>query len=147
MKYFDISLSFLQSPRLTNSNVIVFSYVLIRFIAESIDDDQRKPEKLSLKKKGIGSEARSERTANADADLQLLNEAERGRLLQKQKKRRLQGREDEVCYNSLIILVYHLLRRLCLLVFPHLSYLPFLSLSPVSYCCAKLSIWLEYPNM
>ncbi|KAJ4709026.1 Peptidyl-prolyl cis-trans isomerase [Melia azedarach] len=64
--------------------------------AEKTDDDQRKPEKLSLKKKGLGSEVRAERMANADADLQLLNEAERGRLLQKQKKRRLQGREDEV---------------------------------------------------
>lgn len=50
-----------------------------------------------MKKKGIGSEARAERMANADTDLQLLNEAERGRQLQKQKKRRLQGREDEVC--------------------------------------------------
>lgn len=61
-------------------------------------DDSHKPrvEKLSLKKKGIGSEARVELLANADADLQLLNEAERGRQLNKQKKRRLQGREDEV---------------------------------------------------
>ncbi|KAL2318016.1 hypothetical protein Fmac_031892 [Flemingia macrophylla] len=64
--------------------------------AASVDDDQPKVEKLSLKKKGVGSEARAERMANADADLQLLNKAERGRQLQKQKKRRLQGREDEV---------------------------------------------------
>lgn len=63
-------------------------------------DDQPRLEKLSLKKKGIGSEARAERMANADADLQLLNDAERGRQLQKQKKRRLQGREDEV-FNKL----------------------------------------------
>ncbi|XWS26439.1 hypothetical protein CRYUN_Cryun26dG0032600 [Craigia yunnanensis] len=63
---------------------------------ESIDDDQPRVEKLSLKKKGMGSEARAERRANADTDLQLFSEAERGRLLQKQKKRRLQGREDEV---------------------------------------------------
>ncbi|CAN6539639.1 unnamed protein product [Malus baccata var. baccata] len=63
---------------------------------ESIDDDQQKVDKLSLKKKGIGSEARAERMANADADLQLLGEAERGRQLQKQRKRRNQGREDEV---------------------------------------------------
>lgn len=130
MKYFDILLSFLRSPRLINSNVILFSSVLIRSIAESTDDDQRKPEKLSLKKKGIGSEARAERVANADADLHLLNEAERGRLLQKQKKRRLQGREDEVCYNSLI-LVYHLLRRSWpILVSPHLSYLSLLHFLP-----------------
>jgi peptidyl-prolyl cis-trans isomerase SDCCAG10 len=51
-----------------------------------------------MKKRGLGSEARAERMANADADLQLLGEAERGRQLQKQKKRRLQGREDEVSY-------------------------------------------------
>lgn len=82
---------------------------------------------MSLKKKGMGSEARAERMANADADLQLLNESERGRLLQKQKKRRLQGREDEVCYNSLIILVYHFLRKLVSPPsFPPSSYLPFL---------------------
>ncbi|XWS72424.1 hypothetical protein CRYUN_Cryun02cG0038300 [Craigia yunnanensis] len=64
--------------------------------ASSIDDDQPWVEKLSLKKKGMGSEAKAERMANADADLQLFSEAEWGRLLQKQKKRRLQGREDEV---------------------------------------------------
>lgn len=55
-----------------------------------------------MKKKGIGSEARAEQMANADADLQLLNEAEKGRQLRKQKKRRLQGREDEVCYDFVI---------------------------------------------
>ncbi|KAK7261017.1 hypothetical protein RIF29_27320 [Crotalaria pallida] len=64
--------------------------------AVSVDDDQPRMDKLSLKKKGIGSEAKAERMANADADLQLLSEAERGRHLQKQKKRRLHGREDEV---------------------------------------------------
>ncbi|OMO66985.1 hypothetical protein CCACVL1_20885 [Corchorus capsularis] len=63
---------------------------------ESSDDDQPRVEKLSIKKKGLGSEARAERMAKADTDLQLYNEAERGRLLQKQKKRRLQGREDEI---------------------------------------------------
>ncbi|KAF5467957.1 hypothetical protein F2P56_012158 [Juglans regia] len=68
----------------------------LRPSAESIDDDQPRAEKLSLKKKGIGSEARAERMAIADSDLQLLGDAERGRQLQKQKKRRLQGREDEV---------------------------------------------------
>ncbi|KAL1353395.1 hypothetical protein HN51_017346 [Arachis hypogaea] len=69
-----------------------------RVVDDDDDDDDDKPraEKLSLKKKGIGSEARAERIANADADLQLLNEAERGRQLQKQKRRRLQGREDDV---------------------------------------------------
>ncbi|KAL2935392.1 Peptidyl-prolyl cis-trans isomerase CYP57 [Bienertia sinuspersici] len=59
-------------------------------------DDQRKVGKLSIRKKGIGSEARQVRMANADTDLQLLNNAERERLLQKQKKRRLKGREDDV---------------------------------------------------
>ncbi|KAJ7966402.1 putative Peptidyl-prolyl cis-trans isomerase [Quillaja saponaria] len=59
------------------------------------DDEQPRVDKLSLKR-GIGSEARAERIANADTDLQLFNEAERGRQLQKQKKRRLHGREDEV---------------------------------------------------
>ncbi|KAL3500806.1 hypothetical protein ACH5RR_039899 [Cinchona calisaya] len=60
------------------------------------DDDRLKAEKLSLKKKGLGSEARAELMANADADLQLMNNAERERQLQKQKKRRRQGHEDEV---------------------------------------------------
>ncbi|KHG18354.1 Peptidyl-prolyl cis-trans isomerase CWC27 [Gossypium arboreum] len=63
---------------------------------QSTDDDQPRVEKLSLKKKGMGSEAKAERMAKADADLQLFSEAERGRLLQKQKKRRLRGREDDV---------------------------------------------------
>lgn len=52
-----------------------------------------------MKKKGIGSEAKAERMANADADLQLFNESEKTRQLQKQKKRRVQGREDEVFYD------------------------------------------------
>ncbi|KAL7159172.1 hypothetical protein ABFS83_01G010500 [Erythranthe nasuta] len=59
-------------------------------------DERPKATKLSLKKKGIGSEARAERMANADADLQLLGEAERERQLQKQKRRRRQGQEDEI---------------------------------------------------
>ncbi|XVE70881.1 hypothetical protein DITRI_Ditri10aG0105800 [Diplodiscus trichospermus] len=67
-----------------------------RYNDESVDNDEPRVEKLSLKKKGIGSEARAKRMANADSDLQLFSEAERGRLLRKQKKRRLQGREDEV---------------------------------------------------
>ncbi|KAJ8448810.1 hypothetical protein Cgig2_011431 [Carnegiea gigantea] len=58
-------------------------------------DDQKKVGKLSIKKKGIGSEARADRMANADTDLQLLNNSERERLLQKQKKRRIKGREDD----------------------------------------------------
>lgn len=61
-------------------------------------------EKLALKKKGIGSEARAEQAANADADLQLFNNAERGRQLQKQKKRRRQGHEEEVCDSVYVVL-------------------------------------------
>ncbi|XP_054818514.1 peptidyl-prolyl cis-trans isomerase CYP57 isoform X1 [Prosopis cineraria] len=68
----------------------------IRSNAVSVDDDQPRVEKLSMKKRGIGSEARAERMANADVDLQLFNESEKNRQLQKQKKRRVQGREDEV---------------------------------------------------
>lgn len=58
----------------------------------------------------MGSEARAQRMSTADTDLQLFNEAERGRLLQKQKKRRLQGREDDVCDEiSGLIVVFPLL--------------------------------------
>ncbi|CAN0918544.1 Peptidyl-prolyl cis-trans isomerase CYP57 [Linum grandiflorum] len=64
--------------------------------AESSEDDKPRLEKLSLKKKGTGSEVRAERMATADTELQLYGEAERGRLLQKQKKRRIGRREDEV---------------------------------------------------
>lgn len=65
--------------------------------SEESDEDGHKAGKLSLKKKGIGSEARVERFAKADSDLQLLNKAEQERQLQKQRKRRHQGREDTVC--------------------------------------------------
>lgn len=75
------------------------------------DDDQDhrlpKSQKLSMKKKGIGSEASAERTSRGDANLQLLNPAEQERHLQKQKKRRLQGREDEVV-NFLLSYKFHL---------------------------------------
>ncbi|XP_068634468.1 peptidyl-prolyl cis-trans isomerase CYP57 [Aristolochia californica] len=54
-----------------------------------------KKEKLSLKKKGIGSEARAEQMAKADGDLQLLGQAEQERYMHKQRKRRVQGREEE----------------------------------------------------
>ncbi|XP_073129450.1 peptidyl-prolyl cis-trans isomerase CYP57 [Henckelia pumila] len=59
-------------------------------------DEKPKLNKLSIKRKGIGSEARAERLANADSDLQLLGVAERERQLQKQKRRRRQGHEDDV---------------------------------------------------
>ncbi|RRT83865.1 hypothetical protein B296_00008506 [Ensete ventricosum] len=54
-----------------------------------------------MKKKGMGSEARAELMAKADADLELLNHAEQERQLQKQKKRRNQGREEDVCAHTL----------------------------------------------
>lgn len=62
------------------------------------NDGQPKVERLFMKKKGIGSDAKAERMATADADLQLLSGAERERQLLKQKKRRRHGHEDEVCY-------------------------------------------------
>lgn len=83
-------------PKQNGSSSSTDRQVSARSNSESFNDDQPKVEKLSMKKKGVGSEARAVRMANADADLQLLGETERGRLLQKQKKRRLQGREDDV---------------------------------------------------
>lgn len=62
-------------------------------------------EKLSLKKKGIGSEAKAERLENGDADLQLYNASERARQLHKLKKRRMQGNEDAVsCLQELLVI-------------------------------------------
>ncbi|KAK8948752.1 Peptidyl-prolyl cis-trans isomerase-like 2 [Platanthera zijinensis] len=63
------------------------------------DDDNNverkaKVDKLFVKKKGIGSEARTEQMALADSDLQLLSRAEKQRQIQKQKKRRNQGRDE-----------------------------------------------------
>uniref|UniRef100_A0A7N0RF10 PPIase cyclophilin-type domain-containing protein n=1 Tax=Kalanchoe fedtschenkoi TaxID=63787 RepID=A0A7N0RF10_KALFE len=64
--------------------------------ADAEIEDLPKKDKLYLKKKGIGSDARAERMAKADSDVQLLNESERARHLQKLKKRRIKGREDDV---------------------------------------------------
>ncbi|KAK4372899.1 hypothetical protein RND71_008283 [Anisodus tanguticus] len=61
------------------------------------DDDRPKVNKLSLKRKGIGSEARAERMANANTDLQLLSGPERERQLLKQKRRGRKGQEEDVC--------------------------------------------------
>lgn len=80
------------------------------------DDDGRKAGKLSLKKKGIGSEARVERLAKADSDLQLLNKAEQERQLQKQRKRRHQGREDSVCL-YFIVYLHFTLSKICITQF------------------------------
>ncbi|CAI0448391.1 unnamed protein product [Linum tenue] len=90
----DYPSSLMQTDTASQLNDV--AHTLIRSNAESTEDEKRRVEKLSLKKKGMGSEARAERTATADTDLQLYNEAERGRLLQKQKKRRIGRREDEV---------------------------------------------------
>ncbi|KAG6508703.1 hypothetical protein ZIOFF_034083 [Zingiber officinale] len=54
-----------------------------------------KVEKLSMKKMGIGSEARADLMDKADADMELLNHAEQERQLLKQKRRRNQGREGD----------------------------------------------------
>ncbi|XP_037405741.1 peptidyl-prolyl cis-trans isomerase CYP57-like [Triticum dicoccoides] len=61
------------------------------------DDDHQssKSRKLSLKKKGVGSEANTERMSRGDVNLQLLNPAEQEKHLKKQRKRSLQGREVE----------------------------------------------------
>lgn len=72
-------------------------------------DDRPKVNKLSLTKKGIGSDVRAERMDNADTDLQLLNEHERERQLQKQKKRRRQGKEEYVCHANCGYSLYFLL--------------------------------------
>ncbi|EPS58643.1 hypothetical protein M569_16170 [Genlisea aurea] len=65
-------------------------------------DEKPKADKLSFKKRGIGSEAKAERLANADVDLQLLGEAERERyLLKQQKKRRRKGHEEEAIFEKL----------------------------------------------
>ncbi|KAG0459504.1 hypothetical protein HPP92_022632 [Vanilla planifolia] len=72
-----------------------------RMLSPSKDEDNdhdvpaSKVEKLSIKKRGIGSEARAEEMTKADSDLQLLSYAEQERYKQKQRKRRFQGREEE----------------------------------------------------
>ncbi|CAI9773150.1 unnamed protein product [Fraxinus pennsylvanica] len=81
-------------PDATNQYFLSFNASPPRSDGEN-QDERPKVDKLFLKRKGIGSEARAEITANADADLQLLGEVERERWLQKQKRRRLQGQEDE----------------------------------------------------
>ncbi|GJN18560.1 hypothetical protein PR202_gb05732 [Eleusine coracana subsp. coracana] len=62
---------------------------------DDLENQVQKAKKLSLKKNGIGSEESAERMSKEDANLQLLNPAEQERHLQKQKRRRVQGREDE----------------------------------------------------
>lgn len=67
----------------------------VRNNIEDSDDHVSRKEKLTLKKKGLGSEARSGIAAKIDIDAQLLGPAEQQRQMYKQKKRRRQGREEE----------------------------------------------------
>ncbi|KAK9099402.1 hypothetical protein Syun_026447 [Stephania yunnanensis] len=76
-------------------NVLVPPFNVFRVDSDDDADDGPKVERLSLKKKGLGSEARAELMAKADPDLQLMNHDEKVRQLHKQKKRTLQGRQDE----------------------------------------------------
>ncbi|KAK6119577.1 hypothetical protein DH2020_046679 [Rehmannia glutinosa] len=64
------------------------------WIFESLDNSDEDEASFDLRMRPL--EARAERMANADTDLQLLGEAERERQLKKQKKRRRQGHEDDV---------------------------------------------------
>lgn len=98
---------------------------------EDGDDHQlSKSRKLSLKKKGIGSEANTERMSRGDVNLQLLNPAEQEKHLKKQRKRSLQGREEEVlffCFLTATFLVpFH--ARSCIFIFQ------LASLLCVSFC-------------
>ncbi|KAL3695567.1 hypothetical protein R1sor_009643 [Riccia sorocarpa] len=58
------------------------------------DEGAEKKEKLIIKKKGLGSEARAELAAAGDLDMQLLTPLEQQRAKYKQRKRTLQGREE-----------------------------------------------------
>ncbi|KAJ3671140.1 hypothetical protein LUZ60_008566 [Juncus effusus] len=58
------------------------------------ENETHKAEKLSLKKKGIGSEAKKDRLFKNNSDLQLFNKSEQERQIKKQKKRQLQGRDE-----------------------------------------------------
>ncbi|GLJ45343.1 hypothetical protein SUGI_0954400 [Cryptomeria japonica] len=66
-----------------------------RISKEDSDDQGARQEKLTLKKKGLGSQARANLAENADVDAQLLGPAEQRRQMYKQKKRSRQGREEE----------------------------------------------------
>ncbi|KAI5078716.1 hypothetical protein GOP47_0006387 [Adiantum capillus-veneris] len=65
--------------------------------ASSSEDDENaltKRDKLSLKKKGLGSEVRAGLMLKADVDAQMLGPLEQQRHIHKQKKRARQGREE-----------------------------------------------------
>ncbi|KAK9101390.1 hypothetical protein Scep_024820 [Stephania cephalantha] len=85
-----------SSHDVKDHNVLVPPFNVFRVDSDDDADDGPKVERLSLKKKGLGSEARAELMAKADPDLQLMNHDEKVRQLHKQKKRTLQGRQDEV---------------------------------------------------
>lgn len=80
--------------------VMLKSFMFLSRIGDDNDDHhagwKSKVEKLSVKKKGVGSEAKAEQLAQADTDLQLLSHAEQERQLLKQKKRQNQGHEEDV---------------------------------------------------
>lgn len=74
----------------------------IRPCSEDDDNTAVKREKLSLKKKGMGSEVRAGLMLKADVDAQLLGPLEQQRHMNKQKKRARQGREEAVCTSSIV---------------------------------------------
>lgn len=53
-----------------------------------------------IKEKGLGSEAKAEHLSKADVDSQLLTPLQQQLQSYKQRKRRLQGREDAVSSNT-----------------------------------------------
>lgn len=61
---------------------------------EDDEDTTTKRDKLSLKKKGLGSEVRAGLLLKADVDAQLLGPLEQQRHMNKQRKRARQGREE-----------------------------------------------------
>ncbi|KAL6008087.1 cytochrome P450 monooxygenase 57 [Asimina triloba] len=83
------------SPSISVPNDIVSEVSFLRNDSEDSERKVSKKEKLSMKKKGIGSEARAERMAAANEDLQLLGDVEGRRQMQKEKKRRLQGHAED----------------------------------------------------
>lgn len=86
---------------------MIFSVVsTCRSDGEEFERNGSKMEKLSMKKRGIGSEARAERLVAANEDLQLLGDVEGRRQMQKEKKRRLQGRAEDVCYSCTLVHTY-----------------------------------------
>ncbi|KAJ7548364.1 hypothetical protein O6H91_07G008900 [Diphasiastrum complanatum] len=64
-------------------------------VHEEEDETKRtRKDRLSIKQKGVGSEAKAEMTSKADLDAQLLSPLEQQRQKYKQRKRTLKGREE-----------------------------------------------------